>query len=124
LYWADPTAENIARFLEVCGPFYTQTAANPFETERVIRNREVAQHYMRTERRSVDERPDLHRVTSPVLVMAGELDPICPIETSQEIVEALPASLVRFERFADCGHGVFRDSPERAFAVLGDFIST
>jgi proline iminopeptidase len=123
LYWADPTAENIARFLEVCGPLYTQTAGNPFETERAIRNREVAQHYMRTERRSVDERPYLHNITSPVLVMAGELDPICPIETSEEIAEALPASLVRFERFADCGHGVFRDDPERAFAVLRDFIT-
>jgi proline iminopeptidase len=124
LYWADPTDENTARFLAVCGPFYTQTAGNPFDTERVIRSRAVAQHYMRTERRSVDERPYLHNITNPVLVMAGELDPQCPIETSQEIVEALPASLVRFERFADCGHGVFRDDPDRAFAVLRDFIST
>jgi proline iminopeptidase len=124
LYWADPTAENITRFLEVCGPFYTRTAGNPFETERAIRTREVAQHYMRTERRTVDERPFLDRVTSPVLVMAGELDPICPIETSGEIVDALPTSLVRFERFADCGHGVFRDDPERAFATLRDFIHT
>jgi proline iminopeptidase len=56
--------------------------------------------------------------------MAGGLDPICPIETSEEIVDALPASLVRFERFDDCGHGVFRDDPERAFAVLREFISS
>ena len=55
--------------------------------------------------------------------MAGELDPMCPIETSEEIVDALPAALVRFERFAGCGHGVFRDDPDRAFAVLRDFIS-
>ena len=49
-YWGDPTPENIERFLAVCGPFYTQTAGNPFDTSRAIRNREVAQHYMRTER--------------------------------------------------------------------------
>ncbi len=72
LYWADPTAANITRFLGVCGPFYTRTARNPFETERAIRTREVAQHYIRTERRTVDERPFLHRVTSPVLVMGGD----------------------------------------------------
>ena len=68
--------------------------------------------------------PALARVRCPTLVLGGEEDPICPIETSQEIAEALPASLVRFERFADCGHGVFRDDPERAFAVLRDFITT
>lgn len=106
-YWADPTPENIERFLGVCGPYYTQTAGNPFDTSRAIHNRDVAPHYMRTERRTIDERPHLQNITSPVLVMACELDPICPIETSKEIVDALPAALVRFERFPGCGHGVF-----------------
>jgi len=35
---------------------------------------------------------------------------------------ALPAHLVRFERFADCGHAVVPDAPERAMAVIRDFI--
>jgi len=30
---------------------------------------------------------------------------------------------VRFERFADCRHGVIPDAPERAIAVIRDFIS-
>jgi pimeloyl-ACP methyl ester carboxylesterase len=34
----------------------------------------------------------------------------------------LPQHLVRFETFADCGHGVHRDDPERAFRVLREFI--
>ena len=40
------------------------------------------------------------------------------------MVAALPPEIVRFERFADCGHGVVRDAPERHFAVLRDFILT
>jgi proline iminopeptidase len=34
----------------------------------------------------------------------------------------LPPHLVRFERFANCGHGVHQDDPERAFRVLREFI--
>jgi hypothetical protein len=29
---------------------------------------------------------------------------------------------VQFERFADCGHAVVPDAPERAMAVIRDFI--
>jgi pimeloyl-ACP methyl ester carboxylesterase len=45
-----------------------------------------------------------------------------PIESQADIVAALPPHLVRFERFADCGHGVVPDAPERALAMLRDFI--
>jgi len=30
--------------------------------------------------------------------------------------------LVQFERFADCGHGVVPDAPERAMALLREFV--
>jgi pimeloyl-ACP methyl ester carboxylesterase len=36
----------------------------------------------------------------------------------------LPADLVQFERFERSGHGVFRDEPERANAVLRKFVAT
>ncbi len=45
-----------------------------------------------------------------------------PIECQMEIAAALPAHLVRFERFSGCGHGVVGDAPERAWAVRRDFI--
>jgi hypothetical protein len=34
----------------------------------------------------------------------------------------LPAHPVRFERFANCRHGVVPDAPEQAMAVIRDFI--
>ena len=55
--------------------------------------------------------------------MAGDRDPITPIAFSETIVAHLPQELVRFERFADCGHGVVRDAPERHFEVLRDFLA-
>ena len=29
---------------------------------------------------------------------------------------------MRFERFEQCGHGVYRDDPERAFGIIREFI--
>jgi proline iminopeptidase len=31
-------------------------------------------------------------------------------------------NLVRFERFPGCGHGVVNDAPERAMAIMREFI--
>ena len=66
--------------------------------------------------------PDLHRIRCPTLVMGGEDDPIHPIESQAELASALPAHLVQFERFADCRHAVVPDAPERAMAMIRDFI--
>ncbi|MSO60408.1 MAG: alpha/beta hydrolase, partial [Ilumatobacteraceae bacterium] len=67
--------------------------------------------------------PELAGVCEPVLVAHGELDPVTPMVGAQRIVDALPQSLVHFERFAQSGHGVFRDEPEAFFEVLRSFIN-
>ena len=64
----------------------------------------------------------LPQVQCPVLVLGGEEDPMTPIECQADIVAALPAHLVRFERFPGCGHTVLVDAPERAMAAIRDFI--
>jgi pimeloyl-ACP methyl ester carboxylesterase len=55
-------------------------------------------------------------------VMGGEDDPIHPIESQADIAAALRPHLVQFERFPNCGHGVIPDAPDRAMAVIRDFI--
>ena len=47
---------------------------------------------------------------------------ITPPADSEDIAAALPPDRVRLERFAECGHGVFRDAPDRAFAVIREFL--
>ena len=56
--------------------------------------------------------------------MAGEQDPVCPIDDAKDIVAALPARWRRFARFANSGHGAWRDEPDAAFAVLREFIAS
>lgn len=58
----------------------------------------------------------------PVLVMAGGRDPITPLAFGEALAAALPPRLVRFERFPECGHLVQADDPERAFALMREFI--
>lgn len=67
--------------------------------------------------------PDLARIRCPTLVLGGEADPMHPIESQADLAAALPPHLVRFARFADCGHAVIPDQPQRAFAVIRDFIA-
>jgi pimeloyl-ACP methyl ester carboxylesterase len=66
---------------------------------------------------------DLHRIRCPTLVLGGEDDPIHPIESQADIAAALPPHIVQFERFTGCGHAVMPDAPERATAVIRDFIA-
>jgi pimeloyl-ACP methyl ester carboxylesterase len=52
----------------------------------------------------------------------SDKDPIVPVSLSETMAGCRPQHLVRFERFENCGHGVHRDDPERAFRVLREFI--
>jgi proline iminopeptidase len=66
----------------------------------------------------------LNRIKCPTLIVAGEDDPITPVADMEEIAAAMRPDLVRLERFADAGHGVYRDRPEEFFRVLRNFIAT
>jgi pimeloyl-ACP methyl ester carboxylesterase len=126
-YWSNPTVENRRKYFELCLPLYrSRPLADPDAPKRAIVKDDVALRFNgpRNEHGRMDFRAELRHVRCPVLVMAGERDPITPIVFSETIVASLPPHLARFERFAGCGHGVFSDDPERFFAVLREFIMT
>jgi proline iminopeptidase len=127
------------RFLEVGGhldqaaldawqrlafPLYTRNPRDPDMARRAVSRPEVLQWFVKPggESHSFNMFADLHRIQCPTLVMGGEDDPIHPIESQADIAAALPSHLVRFERFPDCRHAVVPDAPERAMAVIRDFI--
>lgn len=125
-FWTNPTPEHQKTYLEVCGPNYTQRPGNLFAETRTIRNPAVLEHFFAPgtgEGLTFDELPHLGKVASPTLVLAGALDPVCPKAGSDLMVAAMPLDLVRYEVFEGAGHGVFRDDPDRAFAVLREFIT-
>jgi pimeloyl-ACP methyl ester carboxylesterase len=106
-------------------PVYTRTPRDPNLGSRVVGRPEVARHFFAKpggESHGFDMFPDLHRIQCLTLVMGGDDDPMHPIESQADIAAALPAHLVQFEQFANCGHGVVPDAPERAMALIRDFI--
>jgi proline iminopeptidase len=72
----------------------------------------------------MDFRADLCKVLCPTLVLSGGSgDVITPPEAAQEIADALPRDLVRFECLAHCRHGVFRDDPEMTDLIIRSFVA-
>jgi len=111
-------------WIRLAFPVYTRTPRDPAVVQRAILHPEVNIWFTRPggEGRTFNFFPVLQRVQCPTLVLGGEEDPMSPIICQEEIVAALPAHLVRFERFSGCGHGVVTDAPERAMAVIREFI--
>lgn len=117
--------EKRREYMRVCAPLYnpSRVLAHPDGLARTVFNFEVAEHFINGEQQTYNLFPELHRIKCPTLVLAGVHDPVCPIEDMQEVAEAITPNVVRFERFADAGHGVFRDQPERALKILREFIT-
>ena len=107
-------------------PLYSRTPRDPDVIRRALRHPEVTRWFTQPggEGHTFNFFPALSRIQCPTLVLGGEEDPMTPIECQADIAAALPAHLVRFERFPGCGHTVLVDAPERAMAVIRDFIVT
>lgn len=122
-FWLDPGPATWATYEALCRPLYNPTPPpDPQAKARTVAVDEILFHTARHEMPGMDLRPGLGCVQCPVLVMHGELDPVTPIADAEEIVAALPPQWVRFQRFANTGHGAWRDRPDEALAALRAFI--
>ncbi len=124
-YWLEPTMERRLAYLQKCFPLYNTRAANDSDAmKRAILKHEVGLAFNgpNHEQGRMDFRGELSRVQCPVLVMAGDRDPIVPMALTDTMVSCLPPHLVRYERFENCGHAVQRDDPEKAFRVIRECI--
>ena len=124
-YWTHPTDDGRKEYKARCVPFYSYTKrGSPEWLSRVLWRNETALHFNgpQNEHGRFDYRDALKNITCPVLVMAGEEDPITPPEFSDAIVERLDPTLVTYARFKGCGHGVVGDETEDALAQLRSFI--
>ncbi len=111
-------------WIRLAFPVYTRKPRDPEAVKRALLRPEVNMWFTRPggEGRGYNLLPALRRVQCPTLVMGGEEDPMTPIVCQEEIAAALPPHLVRFERFPGCGHGVVHDAPDRAMALIREFI--
>ena len=125
-FWTNGDDAAFLDYLRVCMPLYnTTSSADGQDTRaRAIMRPDVFRHFSLPGReiRSMDFRPDLRRIGCPVLVIAGEADPITPPRLSQEIAESLQPGIGRLVTFSGCGHGPFRDDPQGVDVVIRHFV--
>lgn len=122
-FWSAPTRQSFAAYWSGCRHLYnTRPAADPEAGARTLINLDILLHFAAGEMQGQTLLPGLAKARCPVLVMVGEADPVCPLEDALEMAAALPPQWMQLARFADVGHGAWRDDPEAAFAVLRRFI--
>ena len=122
-FWTSPNEDSLAEYEEVCIPLYTRTAPLADSLRRAVRNPAMRLVFVEDELQQLDLLRQLGRIKCPTLIVAGEDDPITPAADMEDIAAALRPDLVRFERFANAGHGVYRDRPRAFFDLLRDFIA-
>jgi pimeloyl-ACP methyl ester carboxylesterase len=120
----DTSPQVLEDWLRICLPLYNQARLNPDVLARGVGNPEATAWFSRTdgEGNHFDLRADLHRIQCPTLLMGGALDPMLPIENQREIAARMAPHLLQYQEFAEAGHGVVADVPDRAWPVIRDFI--
>jgi len=112
------------QWLKRAMPFYnTRPAPDPDASSRAVMNTTVLLRFLGPggEGFTFDLHADLAKIRCPTLVLGGDEDPMTPIESQRDIAAAIPRQWVQFVRFANAGHGAFRDDPA-AFDVIREFI--
>lgn len=124
--FAENSAESRAEFRRVCGPLYSSKPWSAEELQqqrdRSIQTPDVNLHFFRDEAPRFSPWSLLDRVTSPVLLLAGEDDPVCPLAVVEELARRLPADTTNLVRLPGARHAVFRDRPDLAFPAIKEFI--
>ncbi len=91
-------------YLVQCMPLYSVVPGDPDVMGRAVMNLDLMAHFIQGEVKTMDLRDGLARARCPVLVVGGELDPVCPIITNREIADSLPPEVMRFERVEGASH--------------------
>jgi len=123
-FWTAPTDALVAEYQQVCMPLYNPrpNPADAVARRRAIRRTAVMTHFILGEMRTMDLSAGLAAIGVPTLILAGVHDPITPVACSEEIAAALPEGIGELHVFEDAGHGVHRDEPDRAEAVIRRFL--
>lgn len=125
-YWEKPTDAGRALYRDRCAPLYQRDpSASTDWLSRILWRNETALHFNgpQSEHGGMDFRGELHKITCPVLLMAGAEDPITPPVFSDVIAENLPDTQLTYHRYSDCGHGVIGDKPQDAMKAIREFVA-
>jgi pimeloyl-ACP methyl ester carboxylesterase len=122
-FWQAPSPATWEPYKEHCSGLYNPTPAQPDTRARTVFNLDILFGSASGEQQHMNLLPGLAAVCCPVLVMAGELDPVTPLQDAIDIAAAIPKPWSNLVTFAKAGHGAWRDEPDAAMAALRAFIT-
>jgi proline iminopeptidase len=123
-FWSRPGPDTWSDYLLKCRQHYNTTPQDEIAGQRTLYNLDILFASAGGEQQTMDLLPGLARAQCPVLVIAGEQDPVCTLEDAKDIAAALPPQWMQFRSFAGAGHGAYRDDPAAVFDVLRRFIAS
>lgn len=127
-YWEGETTDEVRQaWQSVCLPLYSRRPdGDPDAADRLRRivwNDDVLEHFRHFLAARFDPWDRLGEVACPTLVLAGEDDPVATAPAARRLAEALTGCSSRLHILPEVGHGVFRETPEQAFALLRAFVT-
>ena len=125
--FTEQSEEVDADFDRLCYPLYSAAPGWAEESRqflaRMIKSTDVSAHYFSHEAPRFDPWSVVGAVRCPVLVLAGEDDPVCPLPVVEELARQLPAETTRLVRLPGARHTIFRDRPDLAFPAVRNFVT-
>lgn len=117
------TEAQLQEYFQVLGPLYAlnyNPAATAKAWQRTILSIDAINVAFGGFLKTYNLLPQLHQITAPTLIIAGQQDWICPPECSEEIAKAIPqAELTVFE---NCGHLIRVDQPKALLNAMTQFV--
>jgi pimeloyl-ACP methyl ester carboxylesterase len=87
---------------------------------RIRWNPEVLEHFRQALADTFDPWSGLDQVTCPTMILADEHDPVATASAARRDAAELPGAGLHV--LPGAGHGIFREDPERACALLQEFL--
>jgi len=116
--------DQLRQFHRAMGPWYSLR----FDEEQFERGWQLGRNNFEqlnfgfsTFLREFDFTEQLHRITCPTLVLAGEQDWICAPQHGREIADGIPRA--HFKLFAHSAHSIAKDEPEAFLAAVRGFLT-
>lgn len=119
-FYAAP-ADTWEEFFRVCSPYFSTLPPRPERGARIVAPRlGVTEHFLRHEYLQHDHRDRAAAIRCPTLFLAGELDPIVPIQVVDDMASRMQPGVATVVRFPDAGHGM--GGQPTAIDVVRDFV--